>query len=321
MDLDLDLDNLTTEQKLQFGSFGIGGFLLLVSSMAYVHVSAELRPIAASVFIAGFIIMFLPYGIFVYFKDRKYKEMEKEFPAFLRNLSEGIKSGMSLPEAFRRASKTDYGRLNKEVERASHQISWGVPFPEVMERFADRMSGSDLIQRSAYIVLQSYESGGNISETVDAIASNAAMIKEAERKKHSVLIQQVYIIYAIHFLFLFIIIGMYYLLNDFLLNIGGVDGGDMASAGFEFGEVQNFCAPGSIAEPICTVCSLFGLGSPDESICYYQALFLVMLVVEGILNGLVVGEVMEGKASSGIKHSAIMGFLGLVLYVIILNVI
>ncbi len=317
--MNLDFNNMTLGQKIQMVSYSIGGIMILFSAVAYIHVPETMQPIAASLFMSGFIIAFLPYGIYYYFRNRKYKRMEAEFPAFLRNLSESIKSGMSLPEAFRQASRTDYGALNNEVERASHQISWGIPFPEVMERFANRTQGSELITRSVYIVLQAYESGGNISETIDAIASNASMIKDAERKKHSVLNQQVYIIYAIHFLFLFIIIGMYYLLDDFMLNIGGAGGGDMN--GFGFGEMQNFCQPGSIAQPLCNICPIFGLGSATEEICYYQALFLLMLVVEGILNGLVVGEVMEGDAAAGIKHSVIMGFLGLILYVMALNVI
>lgn len=326
--MELDPREMNQKQRVQLASFGSGGFILAVSAAAYIHVPTQHRPIAASFFIGGLLIAFLPYGLYSFFRSRKYSEMEKEFPAFLRNLSESIKSGMSLPEAFRQTTRTNYGRLDPEIERTAHQLSWGIPFPEVMDRFADRMEGSDLISRSLYIILQAYQSGGNISETLDAIAANAKLIKEAEQEKKSVLSQQVYIIYAIHFLFLAIVLALYTLLTGFLLEMGGgggTTGGTGPSVGglggLGFGNIPNFCSPGMISQPICSLCPLFGLGSPGEQECYYKSLFLLMLVVEGVMNGIVAGEVMKGEASAGIKHSLIMGFFGFILYIIALNVL
>lgn len=321
MVLGIDIRKMTFAQKLEAVSFGIGGLLLLIAVVSYVNLSSDMRPVSASLFIAGVMVMFLPYGLYSYFRDRAYSQMEKEFPAFLRNLSESIKSGMSMPEAFRQASRTNYGRLDAEVERASHQVSWGIPFPEVMNRLAIRVKGSDLIRRSVYILLQSYESGGNIAETLDAIAANTSRIKEAEKEKQAVLIQQVYVIYAIHFLFLGIIITLYLLLSGFLLEIGSTSASTGDAAGVSFGSVQNFCGPGSIAQPICSICPLFGLGDAGERICYYKSLFLLMILVEGVMNGIVAGEVLSSKISAGIKHSVLMGFLGIVIYVLALNVL
>lgn len=314
----MDLD-LNRKQKLQIVSFGFGTVTIATAIILYTQ--TDMEPIAASLFVAGIVIATLPYALYIYFRDRRYNQMEKEFPSFLRNLSEGIKSGMSLPEAFQQASRTDYGQLDTEVRRASHQLSWGIPFSEVMERMAGRMEGSELIRRSIYIVLQSYESGGNISETLDAIASNASMIKEAEKEKKSVLQQQVYIIYAIHFLFLGIIVALYVLLSGFILQMGDTGGGGAAAGGLGFGSIDNFCTGGSIAQPLCTLCPTFDIGTATDRICYYKSLFLIMLVVEGVMNGLVAGEVMEGKLSAGVKHSLLMSVLGLFLYIVALNVV
>jgi hypothetical protein len=330
--MELDPRKMNQRQRVQLGSFGTGGLILLVSAAAYIHVPQQHRPIAASFFIGGLLIAFLPYGLWAYFRDRKYNEMEKEFPAFLRNLSESIKSGMSLPEAFRQTTHTNYGRLDPEIERTAHQLSWGIPFPEVMQRMADRMEGSELIHRSIFIILQAYESGGNIAETLDAIAANAKLIKEAEREKKNVLSQQGYIISAIHFLFLAIVIALYLLLTGFLLEMGGGPGaggggspsgisGGGAVGGLGFGNIPNFCSQGRISQPICSLCPLFGLGDPGAQECYYKSLFLLMLVVEGVMNGIVAGEVMKGELSAGVKHSIIMGFFGFVLYIIALNIL
>ncbi|MDY6766160.1 MAG: type II secretion system F family protein [Candidatus Nanohaloarchaea archaeon] len=307
------IDELSLKEKVEYGSFGAGGLTLVIAALMYVR---GMRTIGGSLFVAGLITAFLPYGLYSYFRERKYREMEEEFPLFLRNVSEAIKGGMSMPQAFQHAAKTDYGKLDLEVERAAHQLSWGIPFPEVMRRMSSRITGSGLIRRSIAIILQSYESGGDIAETLDAIAANASRIKEAEKERESVLKQQVYIIYAIHFLFLGIIVALYMLLSNFLLEIGGVGGGFL-------GSVPNFCSPTNptVARPICSLCPAFGMGDATSSLCYYKSLFLLMLVVEGVFNGLVVGEITRGKISAGVKHSVAMGTIGFIVYLVAITVL
>ena len=44
--------------------------------------------------------------------------------------------------------------------------------------------------------------------------------------------------------------------------------------------------------------------------CYYNALFVLMAVVQGIFSGLVAGQIGEGSVSAGVKHSIIMTIAG-----------
>ncbi|MDY6773741.1 MAG: type II secretion system F family protein [Candidatus Nanohaloarchaea archaeon] len=307
------LSELSRPRKVEMGSFGAGGTIIVIAVVLY---SQGMRTMGGSLFVAGLVTAFLPYGLYTYFREKKYRQMEEELPLFLRNVSEGLKGGMSMPQAFQQAAETDYGKLDEEVERAAHQLSWGVPFPEVMRRMSRRVRGSGLIDRSIAIILQSYESGGDIAETLDSIASNASRIKEAEKNRRSVLQQQVYIIYAIHFLFLGIVVALYLLLSSFLLKMGGSTGGFL-------GSVPNFCSPTNptVARPLCSLCPAFGMGSPTDSLCYYKSLFLIMLVVEGVFNGLVVGEITQGNVASGIKHSLAMGTFGFITYLVAIAVL
>lgn len=310
MEFDNPLDKLSMKQKVTYGSFGFGGFLIILSLQQYF---AGNHGIGGALFMAGMVGAFLPYGLFTYFRTKKYGEMEMEFPGFLRNLSESRKSGMPLPEAFQNASKTDYGRLNDDIEKAADQISWGIPFPEVMERFQARVEHSDLIKRSMSIIMQSYEAGGDISETMDSIAQDSSKIKDAEKERKAVLTKQVFIIYAIFFLFLGILLALYRILIP-LLDIGGGGGGFLS-------EPPNFCEPSSMVRPVCSICPpLFGKEAGAQ-LCYYQSIFLIMIVVQGLFNGLVAGEIRDGKASAGIKHSLIMVPTGFVLYVLIMSIL
>jgi len=305
------LDDWTKEQKIEYASFGGGAVLLFIAIVVYISVN---RTIGGAMFLGGLVTAFLPYGLYSYFRAKKYSAIESEFPGFLRNLSESRKSGMSLPQAFQNAAKTDYGRLDPEVRKAANQLSWGIPFSEVMRRMQDRLSGSDLIGRSISVIIQSYEAGGDISETMDSIARDASKIKDAEKERRSVLFQQVIIIYAIYFLFLGILVALYNILIP-LLNIGGSGGGGFIST------PPNFCSGGSVAQPVCSLCPALGLGDTGTRLCYYKSIFLLMLIVSGSFNGLVAGEIGSGKVAAGVKHSLIMVPTGFILYVGLLSIL
>ncbi len=300
------IDNLSEKEKIEYVSFGSGGLLLVIALAVFFMGS---QGIGGALFLAGLGVAFIPYGVYTYLQTKKYKAMEREFPGFLRNLSESRKSGMSLPNAFENAAKTDYGRLNDDVRKAADQLSWGIPFPEVMERFQNRMEGSSLIKRSISIIMQSYEAGGDISETMDAIAQDASKIKEAERERKAVLQQQVLIIYAIYFLFVGILLALYYILVPLL---------DISGGGF-IGTPPNFCTEGASA--ICSMCPIFGLDpDPNAKLCYYKAIFLLMLMVEGVFNGLVAGEIGSGKVSAGVKHIMLMAPTGFIIYIGVMTI-
>ena len=301
-------DRLTNKEKVEYVSFGGGGFGVFIAILIYI---VGPKPIGGGLFLASLVLAFTPYGLYSYFESKKYKDMERQFPAFLRNLSEALKSGMSLPQSFQNASDTDYGRLNEEIDLSAKQLSWDIPFPEVMNRLKKRVNESRLISNSISIIMQSYESGGDIAKTLDSIARNISDIKEAEKERNATLMQQVYIIYAIYFLFVGIVIALYRILQP-LLNIGG--------GGF-IGGSPNFCTTVAAVKPLCNLCPVLGLhASATAKLCYYKALFILMLMVQGVFSGLVAGEIGSGDVSSGVKHALIMVPTGVVAYIVILSV-
>ncbi len=294
-------------QKIKYASFGSG---LLLVILAVVLSIMKIGSISSALFLAGLICAILPYGLFIYFQQRKLDNLEKNFPLFLRDVAESIKSSLSLPQAFKDASNRSYGRLTPYIVKSSNQLSWGVPFPEVIERLIKKMEGSNLIQRSLTLVLQAYNSGGNISKTLDTLARDVTSIKEAEEKRNATLHQQVVVIYIIFFVFVIIIVTLY------KLGIARMLGANLSSMSGLFGGNVNMCTLG-IAKPFCNLCPIFNFGSSGDTLCYYKVIFMFMILVQGIFNGLVAGQVGTGKAIKGLKHSFIMAFIGLLIYLLL----
>ncbi|MBR9679186.1 MAG: hypothetical protein GON13_02880 [Nanoarchaeota archaeon] len=233
------------------------------------------------IYISYLMILFLGLGVgpltaYNYLQNLRYSNMEKQFPGFLQELAEAKRAGMNLPNSIINAAKINYGALSPEVKKMSNQLSWGVPLPRVLRMFQTRTKKSPYIYRSMAIILESYHSGGNIAKTLEAISHSITTIKEVEANRQSILNEQVVIIYAIHFIFVGIIVAMY----TIMLPLLAVQG-----------------APGS---------SLFGSASSAPSTEYFKVLFFLTLAIQSICNGFVAGEAKEGSVSAGLKHTIIM---------------
>ena len=198
-----------------------------------------------------------PITAYNYLQSLRYRDMEKHFPAFLQELAEAKRAGMNLPNAIINASKTNYGALSVEIRKMANQLSWGVPLPKVLRMFQKRTEKSVYINRSMAIILESYHGGGNIANTLEAISHSISTVKEVEANRESILKEQVIIIYAIHFIFVGIIIAMY----KIMLPLLAVQG-----------------SPGS---------TLFTAASEAPSTQYFKVLFFLTLAIQSVCNGVV----------------------------------
>ena len=318
------------EDKVVLGSVGIAVFMALIGVVLYISVSERIGGI---MLILALLSAILPYGLYSFLKNRAVKRMESQFPDFLSDLAESKRGGMTLLKAFESAKENDYGQLNPQIEKIHNELSWGIPFPEVMERFSRRMKDSPVIQESISIIIQSFKSGGNITGTIESVADDSARLRRVLQEKDAKLQQQLFIMYVIFFLFIGITIGIYTMLAQ-LLGLGTTEDGAISGISQVIGGSgsggggsgpTNFCNGDIIAaQPFCTSSKIFGfvpanITSGQVSLtseyavnhaygrmAYYKSLLFSMLMVQGILTALVAGQIKEGSPSAGIKHAIIM---------------
>ncbi|MFH1229422.1 MAG: type II secretion system F family protein [Candidatus Aenigmatarchaeota archaeon] len=299
--MDFDLKKI----NIKFVPLIAAAMLCLVGLLFY-----SMQGIMLNFFLLAAVVGIIPYVLINYFDFKKIKDMEDRLPTFLLDLSESQKVGMTLPEALKQVSRTDYGKLTGEVKKMNDQISWGIPVQDVMNNFAKRTQKSKLIGRIVRIIVEAYNSGGDIARTMEATASDLTTIRETEKERKAVTTEHMMIMYAIFFIFIGIVIGLSKTLIPMLeLNIqSGATGGIMS-----FQDPCTICASNpTIFCIICTIfatmCNMFALGEGGG--CYYNALFMLMVIIQGIFTGLVAGQIGEGSVSAGAKHSIIMTFSG-----------
>lgn len=270
------------------------------------------------VLISVFIIIG-PYLARKYFQYAWIRSLEEQFPNFLRDLAESQRSGMNILQSISTAAESDYGELTPEIRGLLNHLTWGVSFEKSIDMFLKRVGSSELMTRSMLIIKEAYASGGSVTNTLENVASDVSVLKEAEREKASLMNEHVIVMYAIFFMFLIIVIALTKIVIPMFHQQGAT-----LSGGFGFDDPCKQCSRIG-ADPNCMPCGIYSglcgmLGLKGGTGCYYSALFFSMLILQGFFGGLVAGQISEGSATAGLKHSLIMSGVGFATFSILVRI-
>ncbi len=239
----------------------------------------------------GVVLAIAPLLVLKYRSFQKTAKIENRFPDFIRDLVEGVRSGMSLPQAISNTAENDYGHLTPYVKEMSARIEWGIPFDKVLRDFSEEID-SKIIKRAANTIIQSYKSGGNVGEVLSTVGSNIDKIKQLKSQRESELYGQMVTGYIVYFVFLGVMIA----LINYLLPAMTV-GGDIPDVG--------------------GIGGMGGMGGVDEMLSMYRPIFRNLVVIQSVFSGLVIGKLSEGELKAGGKHVAILltvGYIAAILF-------
>jgi flagellar protein FlaJ len=260
--------------------------------------------IIVNISVIALFIVIGPVFMYKYAEFLWIKSVEREFPNFIRDLSNLKRSGMSLSEAVKMTVRTNYGKLTPEVRKFSNRLSWGINFLRALEIFERRFRSSKLITEVLDIVRESYMSGADIAITLDSLARDMLTLKDVEEERKSIIRQHVMIMYAIFYMFVGISIAIIYVLIPMMVSQSGAAMAFTSPIIFSF---EDPCTGSFLLFPCMyfdVVCIAFTV--PSGVGCYYLALFFSVLIIQAIFMGLISGQLGENSIISGIKHSLIM---------------
>ncbi len=269
----------------------------------------------------GIAIMFGPYSAYKFLEQKRTREYERDFPAFLRDLAESQRAGLSVLQALQLASKSDYGVLTGEIRKMNNKLSWNVPLEDVLESFIKKMHKSSIIVRSMMVIEQANKSGGNVEDTMDSLAGNIEMIRDVQEEKKTLLNQQVFMMYAIFFIFVGISVALVKFLVPLSQNQVADSFGFMKGfGGSPCGECVHSASPDcSSCNAFFSVSTAFGFGEKSDPGAYYKAMFFVMILVQGVFSGLIAGQISNDSVSAGVKHSFLMLSIGISVFLILIK--
>jgi flagellar protein FlaJ len=251
------------------------------------------KALSSIIYVISAVFIFLPFIIKWYSSYNKIKKLENYFPVFLRDLIESVRSGMTLPQAFKSVSENDYGLLSFYIKKMSHQLDWGIPINKVLINFS-KETKSKLIGRLVSTVIESHNFGGNIVDTFEALSKTITEVDKLRRERIIYLQSQIVTGYIVFFVFLAVIIGL-----------------------------QIFLVP-SIKESFKATVSVSSAGQStekdiEEMVKQYNELYRNLILIQGFFAGLAVGKMSEGSLIAGIKHSLFMMLVGFITFTLIVE--
>ncbi len=275
------IKNTTKEEKIVVGVTLIGIVMAILTLMLLPG-----QEIFQFMFIGSVLIAAFPFAMYQYWLYMRVSKIEKHLPDYLRDVSESIKAGVTLPRAIEMSTRGIYGPLSEEMDKTAAQISWGVPFEEAMRKFGER-SNSPLAKRAVTIIIETYNSGGDIAEILETVGKDLKTLKKLRERRRSKLKTYTYTTYFIFFIFLGIMA---------LLTVSFVPATpDLNKAAHMMG------------------------GTPTEiSPTEFKNFFFHLAMIQAFFAGMIAGQMGTGKIIAGVKHAAILLAVTLITFQLIL---
>ena len=214
-------------------------------------------------------------ALFEYKKYNENKEIEERFPDFLRDVTENIKTGMTLTQAIIATKDTYYGALTPQIKKIVIKIDWSIPFDEVLKEFSSQTT--PLIKKTVSTIVETYAGGGDITQILEATGKTIKEINKIKKERFSAIYDQMITGYIIFFIF----IGVLIILQKYLV-----------PSLFAFSSPE------------------IAMGNVESAAKTYSDIFQWLILIEGFFSGLVVGKMAEGSLLAGLKHSFILIIIG-----------
>jgi flagellar protein FlaJ len=234
------------------------------------------------------LIFIFPSLIVWYLDYRRLREMEDNFVAFLRDLTESIRGGMTVLTALKHVSRGEYGVLTKPIRKMASQLDWGIPFDTVLTKFGEETK-SPLVKRSIASLIESHSYGGNLTDIMEAIANSVVDIKRLRMERRVFMQSQITTGYIIFFVFLAVMVGIKKFLVPSLTSFGG-------------GMMGLIPGTTAITSPL----------PEKELVKEFGNVLSHLIIIQAIFTGLMIGKMSEGRMIGGVKHSMIFLAIGLV---------
>ncbi len=234
--------------------------------------------------VAGGLTAATPYAVAYEVQQRKIGRFEDSLIDFLRSISSGIKSGLTLPASLKVAASSDLGPLTGEVKRMNRDIEWGASTAEALDRFERRLGGSEQITRATRTMKKASEADADIADVLDILMLDVATRRDLEREKKGAMGTYTIIMLLMFGIFLF---AVYMVVNNVLL-MGVTAGGE---------EVMLFA---TLDVPLIT------------------QVLMHATMLEGVFAGLLAGQASKGDLRAGLKYSILMVLIAYVMFAVLI---
>ena len=128
----------------------------------------------------GLVIAFSFPAIVEFNNNRWGRQVDRNIPRLLRDVTEAVRSGVTLPRALEEASQRDYGPISKELERAASMFILGASWEESLMSLAKRLRRPSALRLST-ILIEAHQTGGKIIEVLTQVSTSSQALMSSKK--------------------------------------------------------------------------------------------------------------------------------------------
>jgi len=269
------------------GSAALSIVLVLIVAGFYMPQGPYFIPLSQKVNNAIALAILIAFGFpaVVEFNNSRWKRaVDRNIPRLLRDVTESVRSGLTLPRALEEASQRDYGPISRELERAVSMFILGARFEDSLMLLAERLKRPSAL-RLCTVLVEAHQTGGKLLEVLSASVTLFSSLEEYREEEYTNMRPYMMTVYMATLTFL---VMAFILLHQFLAPLYA------SSAGIGTKES--------------------GLLAGVLDIDYYASLLFWASVLESIFGGIVVGKIVDRNLSAGLQHSVILVVIALMFF-------
>ena len=223
------------------------------------------------------ILSIFPFVLTIILQQTKREEKSGMFLEFMRDIVEGVKSGIPINKTISNLSGRDYGALNNHIKKVINQLSLGIPLDDALKTMA-KDSKNKTISRAVSLISEAQKAGGDIDQVLKSVLDSIVQIENIKKERKASISNLVVQGYIIFFIFIIIMLVLQYSILPIADELSGGVNTKLVNT-----TVQTTTTSKDLPSPM-----------------------FFFLLVQSLFAGLVIGKISEGKVMSGVKHSFIL---------------
>ncbi|RQG92550.1 type II secretion system F family protein [Natrarchaeobius chitinivorans] len=240
---------------------------------------------------AALLVVLVPFAVVYELHRRRIRAIEAAVPDLLDRLASVNEAGLSIVSAIDQVRESELGPLGAELDLVWRDVQWGADLETALRRF-DRRIRTRSVSRVVTLLTEAMNASGDLATVLRIAARQSASDRRLERERAQTMVEYMIVVYVSFLVFLFIIT----VLAAYLLPNLPTEGAEVARGGGDAGTFSGLSA-----------------GEADA----YGTLFYHAALVQGLLSGLIAGQLSTGELRAGAKHAAIMIALTIGLFALV----
>jgi flagellar protein FlaJ len=265
------------------------GMLILANiflSGVYVPTKEFMIPLemrANNTFLLAILVIIIPPAFIEYNNSVWLREVDNNVPRFLRDLTEGIRSGLSLFDALEIAATKDYGPITPHLEQAMVKFKLTSDLEGSLIWLGEKLIRPSA-KRVVTILLEAYETGGRMIEVMETSVDMFTSLAEYKDERDTQVGPYILLVYIGNVIFLGI---SWTIIGKFL--------GPLAK---------------TAQDPLIAQAGVVRM----LDINYYKSILFWSAIIEGLMGGLVAGKIRDNRIGGGLIHSVILLLIAFIFF-------